>query len=489
MRELQKALDMIHKARITKLNTKKPKPEGDFVLYWMVANRRSSWNYSLDLALEYCREFNKPLLVLEALRVGYQWASDRIHQFIVDGMRVNQQRFAESRITYYPYLEPEEDEGKGLVEALAERACVVVTDDFPCFFLPRMLKAVANRLDCRMEMVDSNGLYPMRLAEKTYLRAVDFRRHLQKVVDPHLEEFPCSDPLSDQELPRLDSLPKQITERWKPTDLEIFRPSDYDIDHQVKVLNCSGGEARAQELLEDFLGNKLSLYAEDRNHPQKDGTSGFSPYLHFGHLSAHQIFKGICEAENWSAGKLSLKVKGQREGWWGMSEDAEGFMDQLLTWRELGYNMTHREENYDQWESLPDWARKTLLEHAEDPREYVYSLEEFERAQTHDSLWNAAQNQLRREGQIHNYLRMLWGKKILHWTEHPKHALSIALHLNNKYGIDGRNPNSYSGVFWIFGRYDRAWGPEREIFGKIRYMTCDSTRRKYQVNEYVERFS
>ena len=161
----------------------------------------------------------------------------------------------------------------------------------------------------------------------------------------------------------------------------------------------------------------------------------------------------------------------------------------IVTWRELGYNMCSRVENYDAWESLPAWAIESLLAHADDPREFVYSLPEFEQAQTHDSLWNAAQNQLRQEGRIHNYLRMLWAKKILHWSEHPKHALAIALHLNNKYGIDGRNPNSYSGVLWTFGRYDRAWGPERPIFGKIRYMTCDSTRRKFKVEDYVAQYS
>ena len=480
---------MVPNSRISEMNDLQLRPDGDYVLYWMVANRRSSWNYSLDRALEHCRELDKPLLVLEALRVGYEWASDRIHQFVVEGMRNNELAFRSSKVCYYPYLEPEEGAGKGLVEALASQACVVVTDDFPCFFIPRMLKAVATRLDCRFEMVDSNGLYPMRLAEKTYRRAVDFRRHLQKFVEPHLEEFPCENPLAGLEIPQLQALPEEVAERWKPADLEGFCPSAFDLDHQVSRLNYRGGEIEGQKLLEDFLTRKLTRYGEDRNHPQKDGTSGFSPYLHFGHLSSHQIFQGIAESEGWSTGKLSLKTKGQREGWWGMSETAEGFMEQLLTWRELGYNLCHREEDYDQWEGLPEWARKTLLEHAEDSREYVYSLDEFEQAQTHDSLWNAAQNQLKTEGQIHNYLRMLWGKKILHWTEHPRHALSIALHLNNKYGIDGRNPNSYSGVFWVFGRFDRAWGPEREIFGKIRYMTSDSTRRKYKVNEYVEKYT
>ncbi|MEM7558992.1 MAG: deoxyribodipyrimidine photolyase, partial [Planctomycetota bacterium] len=170
-------------------------------------------------------------------------------------------------------------------------------------------------------------------------------------------------------------------------------------------------------------------------------------------------------------------------------EDAEAFIDQLCTWREIGFNMCWREPNYEQLDSLPDWTQKTIKEHAGDEREYVYSLEQFENAETHDEIWNAAQRQLVREGRIHNYLRMLWGKKILHWTPSVADALEIMIELNNKYALDGRDPNSYSGIFWVLGRYDRAWGPERPIFGKIRYMTSESTARKHSLKEYLKRFA
>ena len=172
-----------------------------------------------------------------------------------------------------------------------------------------------------------------------------------------------------------------------------------------------------------------------------------------------------------------------------MEEAAEGFLDELITWRELSYNMCSKRPDYARYSSLPEWARRTLEEHINDPREYTYTLEEFEAGQTHDELWNAAQMQLVTEGRMHNYLRMLWGKKILHWTARPQDALRIMIELNNKYAVDGRNPNSYSGILWVLGRYDRAWGPERPIFGKIRYMTSDSTRRKLKVNSYIERYA
>jgi deoxyribodipyrimidine photo-lyase len=172
-----------------------------------------------------------------------------------------------------------------------------------------------------------------------------------------------------------------------------------------------------------------------------------------------------------------------------MSEPAESFMDELVTWREVGFNFCHLRADYDRWESLPDWARATLDEHADDEREQTYTLEEFERARTHDPLWNAAQRQLRHEGCIHNYLRMLWGKKILQWTASPREALAVMVELNNKYAIDGRDPNSYTGIMWVLGRYDRPWGPERPIFGKIRYMTSENTARKVKVKDYIRHYT
>ncbi|MCL4134370.1 UNVERIFIED_CONTAM: hypothetical protein GTU68_048318 [Idotea baltica] len=217
--------------------------------------------------------------------------------------------------------------------------------------------------------------------------------------------------------------------------------------------------------MERFLKSRLSRYAEERNDPENESASGLSPYLHFGHISSHEVFREIIAREKWSS-----------------------FLDELITWREIGYNMCSHRDDYDKYESLPDFALKTLNEHADDEREYIYCLEELETAQTHDDIWNAAQTQLVRDGRMHNYLRMLWGKKILEWTEHPREALKILIHLNNKYAVDGRNPNSYSGIFWTLGRYDRAWGPEREIFGKIRFMSSDSTRRKLKLKNYLEEY-
>ena len=172
-----------------------------------------------------------------------------------------------------------------------------------------------------------------------------------------------------------------------------------------------------------------------------------------------------------------------------MSGNAESFLDELVTWRELGFNMCSRRRDFDRYESLPEWAQTTLRIHESDPRPVVYSFDQMRHAETHDPLWNAAQYQLTSTGRMHNYLRMLWGKKILEWSETPRDALDTMLELNNRFAVDGRNPNSYSGIFWVLGRYDRAWGPERPIFGKIRYMTSENTARKLQLSEYLKQFS
>jgi deoxyribodipyrimidine photo-lyase len=170
-----------------------------------------------------------------------------------------------------------------------------------------------------------------------------------------------------------------------------------------------------------------------------DVPSGLSPHLHFGHLSFHKMFSELATREKWKP-KLAVRAKGSREGWWNLIPAAEGFLDELITWREVGYNFPSHRKDYDQYESLPEWARKTLREHTKDEREWVYSLEEFEAARTHDSLWNAAQTQLVREGRMHNYLRMLWGKKILEWSRTPQEAAGIMFQLNNKYTMDGKIP-------------------------------------------------
>jgi deoxyribodipyrimidine photo-lyase len=494
MKHWEGVLKTIPALRIHKANDAEVNPRGQFVLYWMIANRRTVWNYALEHAVDWAKELDRPLVVFEALRSGYSWASDRLHRFIMDGMGNNLTHLKNRSVTYYPYVEPKPDAGKGLLEALAKEACIIVTDDFPAFFLPRMVSSVSPRLPVKVVKIDGNGVLPMRATDRLFPTAYVFRRFLQKNLPDHLVERPKTDPLKGAALRKLHSLPKKIIRHWPKTSEKALKGDpaflrSLPIDHKVGEVITRGGSVQARKDLQKFLEDRLTHYAEKRNQPEEEVTSGLSPYLHFGHISVHEIFHELMKYEDWFFDRLSTRASGGRSGWWGMHEYAEAFLDELITWRELGFNMCWQRQDYDLYQSLPDWALTTLAAHKEDKRLYLYTLEEFENAETHDPLWNAAQIQLYTEGRIHNYLRMLWGKKILHWSSGPQKALRIMIELNNKYALDGRDPNSYSGIFWVLGRYDRAWGPERPVFGKVRYMSSENTARKVRVRNYIKKYS
>ena len=485
----------VAEVRIKSVNQIEVNPKGDYVLYWMTANRRLHYNFSLQRAVDWAIELQRPVLILEALRCGYEWASVRIHRFVIQGMADNKAVAEAAKVAYYPYIEPDHGQGRGLMETLAQKACVVVTDDFPCFFIPRMLKAVARRVSVKMEAVDSNGIYPMRATDRVFTRAFSFRNHLQKTLTPFLTDFPVRDPLKAKGLIVGNSVPSNLEQRWPGATVELLAATEHalsglPIDQAIGPGVQVGGESAARKQLAGFINDRMHRYADDRNQPDDDPSSGLSAYLHFGHISAHEAFLKVAASEEWKVEQLNdvKQTKGSRDGWWNMSPAAESFLDELITWRELGYNACCNDQNYDKYESLPEFARTTLEEHADDPRPYVYSYEQLRDARTHDDIWNAAQTQLVTEGRMHNYLRMLWGKKILEWSETPQDALKVMIDLNNRFALDGRNPNSYSGIFWVLGRYDRAWGPERPIFGKIRFMSSDSTRKKLKLKGYLDKY-
>jgi deoxyribodipyrimidine photo-lyase len=476
--------------RLRRVNDAKP-AKGDFVVYWMIASRRVGDSFALQFAAGEAERRRVPLVVLEAIRCDYRWASDRLHRFALDGMAANSRALGGSGVAYHPYVEPRKGAGRGLLEALSARSCLVVTDEFPCFFLPHMVEAAGRKLDVPLVAVDSNGLVPLRATDRVYPTAYAFRRFLQRVLPEHLEWLPEPDPLRRRRLPAARDLPDEILDTWPAAPLERIQDDDFvsslPIDHEVPPVAYRGGERSGQNVLRDFIGSTLDRYAEDRNDPDADAASGLSPWLHWGHVSTHGVLRKLIEREGWKPSRLSDRTDGKRSGWWGMSDGAEAFLDEIVTWRELGYNMTAHAREYDTFASLPDWARVTLNDHRADPRPATYTRSQFENAGTHDELWNAAQRQLRREGRIHNYLRMLWGKKILEWSESPEAALDIMIDINNRWSVDGRNPNSFSGIFWCLGRYDRPW-PERAVFGRVRSMTSASTRRKHSVSAYLDRF-
>ncbi|MGB1274198.1 MAG: deoxyribodipyrimidine photolyase, partial [Nannocystaceae bacterium] len=455
--------------------------------------RRIHDNFALDHARSLAAKFKRPVLVFEPLRHGYRHASDRLHSFVLDGMVANASACQALGLRYYPFVERADVPGKGLLAALAEHACAVVTDDFPDFFLPRMIHAASAQVRVKMDMVDSNGLLPLRAGGRLFGTAASFRRHMQRAMPDLLSTQPTR---SAKGVGRA-VLPAEITRRWPAvTSRELTSGraqllAGLPIDHRAGPVATRGGAAVAEKRLAEFLAKQLASYAEDRNHPDRDGTSGLSPYLHFGHISAHRVVQEILASRGFDPTRLGAP-KGQREGFWGLDTGAEAVLDQLLVWRELAFNFAHYAplagKQPGRFEALPEWSRKSLVAHAADPRPYVYTHEQFEAAQTDDPLWNAAQRQLVHEGTIHNALRMLWGKKILEWSPDPVSAHQTMLELNNRWALDGRDPNSNAGIGWILGRYDRPWGPRRPIFGLIRFMSTASTSRKRKVREYLQRY-
>lgn len=458
--------------RISARNEFPPHAEGAYVLYWMIAARRTRRNFGLQRAVEWCRRLGRPLLVLEALRAGYPYASDRIHRFVIDGMRDNAAAVARTRATWFPYLEPEPGAGKGLLVALAKDACLVVTDEFPAFFLPHMVAAAARQLRVRLETVDSNGVVPLRAPGRLFTAAHSFRAWQAKNLAPFLAERPEEEPLAAlRDLPRLAGLPAGIARRWPAASPRALAGdlSGFPIDHSVPPVPLRGGAVAAAERLAEFLDGDIGLYDEDRNHPDRNATSGLSPWLHFGHVSSFDILAA-----------LEASRKAPR---------ASAFFDQLVTWRELGLNFCfHRSGDYASYSSLPDWARNSLEKHRKDPRPALYTRAQMENAATGDRVWNAAQNELRESGRIHNRLRMLWGKKVLEWTRSPKTAFDWLVEWNDRFAIDGRDPNSYSGIAWCFGRYDRPW-PERPVFGNVRAMSSKRAEEKLELERYLDRWA
>ena len=468
-------------SRIRVVNAAPVKPDRRYVLYWMTAFRRLRSNFALERAVEAAREHDRPLVILEALRVDYEWASDRLHTFVIDGMAGHAASLARTPAAYFPYVEPSRGAGRGLLAALAAHACLVVADDYPCFFLPRMVTAAAARLDVRVEAVDANGIVPMRLGDRTFVTARAFRSHVQRSIRDALRDWPGV--ISFRGVRRA-SIPAAVRRQWKPTAIgDLRRPdrllSRLPIDRTVAPTPTRGGSIEAHRQLRAFVRDRLDGYADDQPYPNRNGSSRLSPYLHFGHLSAHEVFEAVMSHEGWTSRRLSARPSGAREGWWGVRPGAEAFLDQLLTWRELGFNMcVTQPDDYGRFDALPEWARRTLGRHRRDRRSWTYSAAVLAAGETHDPLWNAAARQLAADGWMPNYLRMLWGKKILEWSPTPEIALETMTAIMNRFALDGRDPNSYSGYAWVLGRYDRPWGPERPIFGTVRYMSSESARRK-----------
>jgi deoxyribodipyrimidine photo-lyase len=448
--------------RVQLLNEKAANNDGKYVLYWMQMFKRAEYNHALNFAVERANERKLPLVVYEGLKFYYPWASDRIHTFILEGVAEKRRAFVKLGIKYVFYLQKDEDSPKNTVARLAKDAALIVTDDFPCFIIPQHNRAIVQKAEIPVYAVDSNGVVPLSKFEKEEFAARTIRPKIKRILPEYLKPF-----REEKIIVRADRLKVDCPETIVEAENIAPLVAECRIDHAVKPSPVyHGGTTNGRRRLKKFVRDILPGYAESRNKPEIDGCSRLSSYLHFGFLSPLEIALAVREADAPQASK-------------------DAYLEELIVRRELSYNFTRFNEKHDSLEGLPDWARATMREHAKDKRAPIFTLEQLEFAETYDELWNASQREMLYTGEIHNYVRMLWGKNVIAWTPSYEEAFAILEHLNNKYCLDGRNPNSYAGILWCFGKHDRPW-MERPVFGKLRYMTTNSTGRKFDSRKYIE---
>lgn len=448
--------------RVVRLNDGVVNPRARYVLYWMQMYKRSSHNHALTWAIRQANELRLPLVVYEGLKYYYPWASDRLHTFILEGVEERRREFAELGIRYVFYLQKDRSDPRQVVAALARNAALIVTDDFPCFIIPEHNRRVAERADVPVYAVDSNGIIPMSKFVKEEYAAYTIRPKIHKLLPAYLKPYADDHVEIDSTGIEVECPDTTVTEE---NIGELVAACD--VDHSVTPSRVyPGGSSAARARLGKFVSEILPRYHETRSKPDVDGSSRLSAYLHFGNISALEVALPVQEANAPEEGK-------------------EAYLEELIVRRELSFNMTRHNAAYDSLAALPAWVHKTMREHADDERPVVYSLEELEKGETHDELWNAAQREMTATGEMHNYVRMLWGKNVIAWTRTYEEAFEILVHLNNKYCLDGRNPNSYAGILWCFGKHDRPWF-DRPIFGTMRYMASHSTGKKFGSAAYID---
>jgi len=448
---------MIQKERVQCLNEKPPR-SGRYVVYWMQAAQRAEYNHALEYAVQKANEFQKPLLTVFILTDRFPEANARHYLFLLEGLREVQDDFAQRGFKMAVRFSPHPPEG--IIEVAGEAVCVV-TDRGYLRIQRQWREEVAARIPCPLWQVESEVVVPVGVVSTheeygAYTIRPKIKKHLSRYLVPLAEEKPHHPSLN------LPSFPWELNLSEPRKVLEQLA-----VDRSVTLLPDQGGTSRGKRKLREFIERKLPHYSQLRNDPSQDGLSGMSPYLHFGQISPLFIVREIINAP--------LK-----------EEEKEVYLEELIVRRELAANFVFYNPVYDSFLCLPSWARETLEKHRRDPRKYHYPKEVFEAAQTHDPLWNAAQRELLLTGKLHGYVRMYWGKKILEWSEDPEEAFQIALFLNNKYALDGRDPNSFAGIAWCFGKHDRAF-QERPIFGKVRYMGLGAMKQKGVIERYIER--
>jgi deoxyribodipyrimidine photo-lyase len=445
---------MIQKERVRPLNNEKEK-RGDYVLYWMQASQRAEYNHALEYAAEEANARGKPLIVFFGLTEKFPEANERHYTFMLEGLKEVGRSLDERGIRFVVRHQSPE---AGAV-AMARRADLTVVDRGYLRIERQWRDRAAQKIDCPLVQVETNVIVPLEQASPKEQYAA---RTSRPKIKAQLEKYLI--PLK----------PVAVKKDSLKLDFETLNLGDPDkilsslaIDRSVgPVGSFLGGTSEAKKRLREFIVDKLSLYPEMRNDPNTDAVSHMSPYLHFGQVSPLYIALETLKSKN---------------------KAADVYLEELIVRRELSMNFVYYNRQYDRFEGLPFWAQKTLKEHQKDKREAVYSAVELEKGRTLDPYWNAAQKEMIHTGKMHNYMRMYWGKRIIEWTRTPEEAFRVALYLNNKYELDGRDPNGFTGVAWCFGKHDRPW-PSHPVLGKVRIMKASGLRRNFNANAYARKY-
>lgn len=451
----------VFEERLVSLNDRQVDDTGECVVYWMQRSQRASDNPALSYATGLANALAKPLVVYFGLFDAYPMASARAFCFMLQGLKEIAQALRERGIGFVLRREPP---AQGIVQLAQElRACAVVVDE-DYLNIGRSWRAdAAQALDVRLFQVDAETVVPARITDQEQWGAYTLRPKILKVLDDHLVDRP--------EI--------EVNHKWvrEAAGIDILGTdpqklaASLDADQNVSASpHFIGGLSKARERLSQFMETGLPRYASERNDIGVSVSSDLSPYLHFGQIASLRVALIVRDAD-------------------APDECVDAFLEQLIVRRELAINFCLFNPHYANFDAAPDWASKSLRSHISDPRPEVYSMEELESASTHDDLWNAAQIELATFGKVHPYMRMVWAKKLLEWSPTPQEALARAIFLNDKYAIDGRDPNGYANIAWcILGKHDRPFA-ERPIFGKVRYMTSEATKRKTHWQDYVSRIS
>ncbi len=422
------------------------------ILYWMSRDQRVKNNWSLIYAQKLAKKYNKKIEVLFCLNKEYEFLNERNFDFMISGLKEVEKRLIDLGIKFHFLL------GNPIhkIPSFIKKSDIgfLITDFSPLKVKLNWENKIKKKLNIPFHKVDSHNIVPIWIASsKKEYAAYTIRKKINPKLDKYLTDFP-----------NLEKVDNKVE-----SSIDWGKIENLNIDNSVKKVNwIKPGYSNAKKILYDFIKNKLKNYSENSNNPSFNVLSNLSPYIHFGQISAQRIALDVLENDC-------------------LVKNKDDFLEQLIVRRELTDNYCYFEKNYDSIEGFPDWAKETLSEHQGDNREYIYSLSDFENAKTHDEYWNAAQKELLHRGKIHSYMRMYWAKKILEWTPNSEEAFKIAIYLNDKYSLDGRDPNGFVGVSWaIGGVHDRAFR-EREVYGKVRYMSKSGLDRKFDMKKYVKK--